>query len=655
MRSCATRGLLGLLLVLTACSGGNNGTGGGAGGGSGGSGGSGGGGVLDKNHSTGGSSWTVLVYMVADNDLEPFALDDLKEMMTVGSGTGLNIVVQVDRADGYSTDGVGGLPDFTSTKRVLVQQGSLQELADLGELNMADPATLADFVTWGLKTYPADRTAVVFWDHGGGWGGFGVDEASGGNLLHLAQIEQGLAQGRTGANAKPLAMVGFDACLMATWEVALTMAPHAEYLLASEETEPGHGWDWTALSVLKTSPSSDPVALGKQIIKSFLGQATTEKTVDSVTLSLIDLYRLGTLGSAIDAVTKTFDNTAPLATAFARGQEGAQKYGDSPDPGKALNLVDIGHLVTLTAKEAPSVAAVQAQLNSALGQAVIDHAEGAGRANSKGMAIYFPPDSRYYTAAYDDLAAPTSWRAFLKSYFGISNASTSQPTFTNANKLAVTSFPAAGGFLTEGTLASDTATSVARATLQYGLVNGTDLVVLGEVPATVNTTAVQGEWDLSVLTLTQGTNTGFGFASVSAAGANKIELNILFAYQKSASVQAQSCVRQLVFTSDAQGNVTLASDAYYVDTAGAFGELNPAVGSTLTPVVKTISTTNGAEALAAGTGTPFTPTTGANGLQEFQLTLEYRKVLPAQQVFGVLRVENAGGKGDAVVGVAVTP
>ena len=314
-------------------------------------------------------------------------------------------------------------------------------------------------------------------------------------------------------------------------------------------------------------------------------------------------------------------------------------------------------MVALTSKESTAVAGAQGQLDSALGQAVVAHSEGSGKANSKGMAIYFPPDSRYYLDAYDALAAPTNWRAFLKSYFGISNSSSAaQPTFTNANKLAVTSFDATSGNLRcEGTLASDGATSVARATMQYGLVNGTDLVVLGEAPATVSGTTVQGQWDLSVLTLTQGTNTGFGLATLSSAGASKIELDVLFAYQKSATATAQSCVRQLVFTSDAQGNVTLTSDAYYVETNGAFGELNPAVGSTLTPVVKTISTTTGMVSLAAGTSTAFTPSTAPNGLQEFKLALEYRKVLAAQQVFGVVSVENAGGKGDAVVGVTVTP
>src|SRR5689334_14842618 len=127
--------LLGLSL-LGACSSSSNknsdnggtaggGTGGSAGNagnaGSGGTGGTGGdfgtggtagdGGTDPRVHSTTGQTWTILVYMLADNDLEPFALKDLTEMMSVPSSTSVNILAQVDRADGYTDDPIGGLPD----------------------------------------------------------------------------------------------------------------------------------------------------------------------------------------------------------------------------------------------------------------------------------------------------------------------------------------------------------------------------------------------------------------------------------------------------------------------------------------------------------------------------------------------------------------
>src|SRR5262249_45293853 len=125
-----------------------------------------------------GASWTVLVYMVADNNLEPFGLTDLEEMSKVGSGAGFDIVVQADRAAGYVSDPVLNLGDWQGTKRLHVGSGRLEEVSDIGEANMGDPATLADFIEWGIAQYPADRYALVLWDHGGAWPGFGGDEST---------------------------------------------------------------------------------------------------------------------------------------------------------------------------------------------------------------------------------------------------------------------------------------------------------------------------------------------------------------------------------------------------------------------------------------------------------------------------------------------
>ena len=640
---CAVLGVLSMGCPVTG--GGDDGGGGGGGGGS---------GALDHPHSQGGSSWTVLVYMTADNDLEPFALQDLQEMMQAGSSSGYTLVVQVDRADGYASDPIGGLPDFTTTKRVLVQQGALQELQDLGEQNMADPATLADFVSWGLRSYPADRTALFMWDHGGGWMGFGVDESAGGALLSLPQIEQGIAQGRANAgNAKPFTMLGFDACLMATWEVALTLAPHGEYLVASEETEPGHGWDWTALQALAQDPATPPETLGHAIVDGFRAQAMQQGTVDSVTLSLIDLYRLGSLGTAMDGLAKAFDGTPAAATAFGRGEERAQRYGDSPDPGRAQNLCDVGSLVAETAKDSGGVAGVQAAITQGLSNAVLYHVEGAAKARSQGLSVYFPPDSRYYDAKYDDLAAASAWRAFLKSYFG-GSASAVAPAFTDANHAAPTSFDGSGHLVVQGTLAAEGVSAVARASMLEGLVSNNALLVLNEEPAALNGATVQGTWDLSILSLTQGGNTGYGFASLEQLSSTKFALDILFAYRRTAGGAPQDCIRQLVFTADAAGNVAISSDAYYVSTNGAFGELSPEAGSTLTPLIKTVDLSTGQEGYADGASQAFT-TSVVGGKQAFDLSLKYVTVASGKQVFGLLTAQNAAGQGDAVIGVAVTP
>ncbi len=645
------------LLLLAGCPDNGGGTGGGAGGGFGGGfggGGGSGGGNPDMQHSVGGSSWTVLVYMTADNDLEPFALQDLTEMMQVGSAQGFNLVVQVDRAVGYAEDPIGGLPNFTDTKRVQVLQGSLSELQDLGEQDMADPNTLADFVAWGLQNFPADRTALFMWDHGGGWTGFGLDEGSGGNLLSLPAILQGVSQGRAAVQAKPFNIIGFDACLMATYEVAVSLEPHAEYLVASEEVEPGHGWDWTAMNVLATNPSTDAPALGHAIITGFANQATQAQTVDQVTLALIDLYRMGGMTQALGSVISSFSGApSQLTTSFGRGQEQSQKFGDAPDPSRATNMVDLLDVVTLAAQDGQNAAltGAQQQLQTALGQAVLESFAGSARARSKGISIYFPPDQRYYGSGYNNIDSAAQWRGFLDSYFQ-GGASATAPVFTNPNKVANTSMDGQGNWLLDGTLQSGTEGQVARATIVYGVVSGNNLIVLGDSPAGVNGTSVSSSWDFTGLTLTQASNQAFAYANVAQVDSTHLALNVMLQYTRDSGSQPQSCIRQLVI--DVSGQPALTSDTYYVESNGTFGQLSPVTGSILQPLLISIDATTNQSSLVLASSTPFTPVQTANGLQ-FDLSLQFPKLNSGTSSFAIISAENAAGNGDAVFGTANSP
>ena len=106
-------------------------------------------------------SWTVMVYLAGDNDLDSAGVVDLDEMKQVGSGDQLNIVAQFDRAGKSS-----------ATKRYLLRKGTTlakDVVATLGETNMGDPEVLQDFLAWGAKNYPAEHYLVVIWNHGAGW------------------------------------------------------------------------------------------------------------------------------------------------------------------------------------------------------------------------------------------------------------------------------------------------------------------------------------------------------------------------------------------------------------------------------------------------------------------------------------------------------
>lgn len=181
---------------------------------------------------------TLMVYLCG-TDLESrsqMATSDLQEMINADLSDKVNLIVYT-----------GGCKQWRNNV-LSIQSNQIWQIRDegmvcleenLGSKSMTDPDTLASFIQWCKKNYPADRNALIFWDHGGGSvSGFGYDEkfASSGSMS-LAEIDEALTSGGVKFD-----FVGFDACLMATTENALMLSKHADYMIASEETEPGIGW-----------------------------------------------------------------------------------------------------------------------------------------------------------------------------------------------------------------------------------------------------------------------------------------------------------------------------------------------------------------------------------------------------------------------------
>lgn len=107
---------------------------------------------------------------------------------------------------------------------------------------------------------PDRKYMLDMWDHGGGWTGFGQDtdgsescKPGGDCWMTMAELSEELQQGLAG---KPkLDIIGYDACLMSSWEVGAFMTPFARYMLSSELLEPGHGWDYNFLRMIIKSPT----------------------------------------------------------------------------------------------------------------------------------------------------------------------------------------------------------------------------------------------------------------------------------------------------------------------------------------------------------------------------------------------------------------
>ena len=323
---------------------------------------------------------TILVYLCG-TDLESrsrMATSDLQEMLDAKLSDDINLIVYTGGCSRWQND---VLSSRTNQIWQVKDDGLLCLNDDVGSVSMTKPGTLADFIEYGAKRFPANRMALIFWDHGGGSvSGFGYDEKfpSSGSI-DMAGIDKALTDGGVKFD-----FVGFDACLMATAETALMLADHADYLIASEETEPGIGWyytDW--LTRLSRNTSMPTLEIGKNIIDDFVETCAGKCPGQSTTLSIVDLAEAAaTIPEALaDFSSDTCDRIRRNEyAAVSNARSGSREFGAS----SRIDQVDLVHLAkNMGTSEGKALA------NAILG-AVKYNRTSSNMTNAYGLSIYFP-------------------------------------------------------------------------------------------------------------------------------------------------------------------------------------------------------------------------------------------------------------------------
>ncbi len=324
---------------------------------------------------------TVMVYLCG-TDLESkkgMATADLREMAQADLGSNVNLIVYTGGCSQWKTSGISN----TAHQIYSVENGGLRLLEKDagGRKSMTDPSALSGFISWCARRYPANRNILVMWDHGGGSvSGFGYDETKkDSGSMTLSSIAKALKDGGVSFD-----FVGFDACLMASVETALTVAPYADYLIGSEETEPGIGWYHTRwLTELGKNPAIDTPSLGKIIADDFVQTCAQQCRGQKTTLSVTDLAELS--ATIPDELTAFAKKTAD--TISGSGYEEVSKArGDTREFGASskLDQIDLVHLsLLLDTAESRSLA-------NALLSAVKYNKVGGGVTDAYGLAAYFP-------------------------------------------------------------------------------------------------------------------------------------------------------------------------------------------------------------------------------------------------------------------------
>ncbi|MEN8218973.1 MAG: clostripain-related cysteine peptidase [Pseudomonadota bacterium] len=250
-------------------------------------------------------AWTVMVYMVG-SDLEAgahWASQDILEMLqgTASSNNTTNLVI---------TTGGSTRNGWTTVKRSLIENGQQYVLSDLGEKNMGDPQTLSDFVIWSKANFPAQHYALILWNHGGGTQGYGKDTSPAGNgkMMTLKQLDQAYRSIRQQIE-NPFDLVVYDACLMASIEVAEVTARLANVMAGSAELEPGHGIDYAhLLSNIGASPPDNGLAFGSLVKTGYIQHTKNKGTFETsqITYSVFDLSLLPSFSKTLKCFASEF-------------------------------------------------------------------------------------------------------------------------------------------------------------------------------------------------------------------------------------------------------------------------------------------------------------------------------------------------------------
>ncbi len=464
----------------------------------------------------GGDTWTILLYADADDQvLEQDIFTDFNEAERVGSSDNVKVVAQMDRfKGGYSGDGnVTGTLRYLITKDNDLTRIGSRVVQDMGEVDMADPRSLVDFVEWGMQNYPADKYALILSDHGMGWPGgwsdptsktgpdraFPLSRAMPHDMLWLQEVEAALATIRADTGLDKFELIGMDACLMSHLEVYTMLADHAHYAVASQETEPALGWAYAAfLAPLVQNPAMSGADLGQLIVQTYIdgdqrivddqaraeftgggrpgaglfggappAEAVARQLSQNVTLTAADLSQIPALNANLNNFLVALQQSNPKAVAKARSyaQNFTSIFGSNVPP----SYLDLGHftLLALQATNDPALQQVAEPLVNSINDVVVAEKSGPGKPGSTGISIYFPNSDLYgsdaagprsYNVASARFVDESLWDEFLTYFYtGNTFAGDTRSASMPADGAAVRS-PGAGGItLSPVTLSADTA------------------------------------------------------------------------------------------------------------------------------------------------------------------------------------------------------
>jgi len=406
----------------------------------------------------GGAPWTFMLYLDGDNDLYPYLDRAIRNLEAQPANPNVNVVVLWD-ADRNN-----------DSWRFLVQPGGNYTLGVnkwyMGELNVGDPQTLADFITWTREHYPANHYYLSIADHGRGTTGVAWDYTNNRDYLSTAELRTALNTATNSGQWK-IDVLHYDACLMAMLEDAYQVKDFADYLVASQNlgwsvfayeqyVEAGEAgvqgarapYEFAAV-VAQVTASTTPRQLAESVAEAYFNHPAIEAYPR--TISTLDLSQAASVRQAVDSLAAALRNNLNSIKTYVQNTRSATQKFDSRDYLKITQddeYLDLYHLGDRLKQYVPNgdvQTAAQGVMDAVTGGFVIveHHQSGmwAGEEelywdldNAHGVSIYFPPRSgsndynRYITHQLFRFTAEGQWDEFLVDYFGVMGLPPEEPT-----------------------------------------------------------------------------------------------------------------------------------------------------------------------------------------------------------------------------------
>ncbi len=358
--------------------------------------------------------WTVLFYMDGKDSLDAVARSSLRSLKGTGSDESVSLLAQLDTKHDGTQRGL-----ITSEKSSEVFPGS----ENLGNLDMGDPETLKDFITWGMKTHPARHYALVLWDHGAGFRGSITDDETK-SLIDNKELAQVLTSVEASSGHR-MDLVNFSGRLMGQAEVAYELKDCARYMVGAED-EPstlkkyiyralGDTLQKRVIKDLKDGIQERGNVTPEELAKLYVFEAEHQPLHNklSPTQSAFDLSRMNSVRSAADEVAgllldeiarnpKAIDYIRKIITNTQKvymGTRYVEPYVDYRDLGDFAQELSKGRHFRKT-----PIAEAAKKLDEAVESTVVAEQHATWYAGGKfiqgatGMSAYLPKDYGYCTS-----------------------------------------------------------------------------------------------------------------------------------------------------------------------------------------------------------------------------------------------------------------